>query len=93
MQGTYEESHTSLTYHTYTQVRWQETLHILHSQLTTLASDSLLTAACLVYAGPFTPSYRQPLLAKWRHICQENKLPMDTNFSIQESLMESEEVL
>ena len=89
---THTRMHAHTHTHTLTQIRWQETLHTLCSQLTTLTGDSLLTAACLVYWGPFTPSYRQPLLAKWKHFCQENKLSVDASFSMQESLMESEEV-
>lgn len=74
------------------QVRWHETLESLGSQSKTLLGDSVLMAACLVYIGQFTPTYRQTLLSKWKHTCQENKLHTDTQFSLEENLVEPEQV-
>ncbi len=74
------------------QVRWHETLTSLQSQRSTVIGDALLSSACLVYTGLFTPSYRQSLLGKWMHFCQDGKLPADSKFVMESSMSESDQV-
>ena len=81
---------TSIPYPT--QIRWHKTLTSLQSRHTSLVGDTLLSTACLVYAGPFSPSLRQPLMGKWRHLCQEARLPPNQGFSMETSLVESDQV-
>lgn len=73
-------------------MRWKETLSDLESKTSTVIGDSLLLSSCLTYLGPFTPSLRHSLLAKWKHLCHENAVPCDTEFSLEGALSDSERV-
>ena len=73
-------------------MRWQETLSDLESKTSTVIGDSLLLSSCLTYLGPFTPSLRHSLLAKWKHLCHENAVPCDKEFSLEGALSDSERV-
>lgn len=75
----------------YIQIRWQELLTTLQSQSSTIIGDSIVSAACLVYLGPFPSPLRQSLLTKWKQLCEESKILHDNEYNM-ESLTEPEQV-
>ena len=74
------------------QTRWTETLTDLERKTTSLLGDALLSACCLSYFGPFTPSLRHSLLAKWKHLCHDAKITCDPSFSMEEAMGDSKKV-
>ncbi|XP_062910989.1 dynein heavy chain domain-containing protein 1 [Mobula hypostoma] len=53
---------------------WKEVLQQCRDCRTTVSGDSLLTAAAVVYLGPFTEKTRQELLEKWKVACYSGRM-------------------
>uniref|UniRef100_UPI00398EE57F dynein axonemal heavy chain 6-like isoform X2 n=1 Tax=Pristiophorus japonicus TaxID=55135 RepID=UPI00398EE57F len=62
--------------------RWKEALNELDRHLQGIVGDTLLTAACITYYGPFTADYRQGLIEKWLTFCTKNQIPASPDYAL-----------
>ena len=66
--------------------RWLSEVVTLERQLSSLISSSFLSACGVVYFGVFPLEGRQYLMSRWMRLCEENRLQVDTEFSLFEHL-------
>ncbi|XP_051881424.1 dynein axonemal heavy chain 6-like [Pristis pectinata] len=64
------------------ETRWKECLDGLDHYLQAIVGDTLLSAACITYYGPFTANYRQSLLEQWKGFCTEIQIPISPNYAL-----------
>ncbi|KAA6382715.1 MAG: putative dynein heavy chain, partial [Streblomastix strix] len=64
-------------------VRWNASLALGKSQKKFVLGDSILSAACLSYIGPYTAQYRQDLINDWLESCDELDIPVSQNFNLE----------
>jgi hypothetical protein len=70
-------------------VRWGETVEQLKKDKVNQEGDMVLAAGFVAYIGPFTAVYREQLVASWIKRCQEYKIPVDTAFAMERSMVEA----
>ena len=64
------------------QARWTAAAAQLRADARHVIGDALLSAAVMAYLGPFTPLFRQRLLAGFCAACDTASLPRSTPFSL-----------
>ena len=64
-------------------VRWTAARAQLEALQVTLVGTSLLSAACVAYAGPFTAAFRRTLVQGWVQACAELQVPCSEAFSLE----------
>eukprot|EP00741_Cyanophora_paradoxa_P022582 tig00000248_g21807.t1 len=63
--------------------RWERAAAELRAGEPRLVGDVLLAAACVSYAGPFPPAYRERALPAWLEACRASALAHTSPFALQ----------
>ncbi|XP_067889058.1 dynein heavy chain domain-containing protein 1 [Heterodontus francisci] len=66
------------------QFEWDEALKQSKDRKITISGDGLLTAAAIIYLGPFEEKMRQELLKKWKTACYTGEIHMEPEDARQE---------
>ncbi|XP_059839458.1 dynein axonemal heavy chain 6-like [Hypanus sabinus] len=74
------------------ETRWKECLDDLDRQVLAVVGDTLLSAACITYYGPFTAHYRQNLLNEWKSFCAVIEIPVSPEYALIPATTEKNEV-
>ena len=64
-------------------IRWKEEVEKLDASKGNLVGSMILAAGIVAYAGPFTAEFRKSLAAGWIEQCQEKKIPVDAEFTLE----------
>ncbi|XP_051882448.1 dynein heavy chain domain-containing protein 1 [Pristis pectinata] len=67
---------------------WNKALQQSRDRRVTVLGDGLLTAAAVIYLGPFVEETRQELLEKWKVACYSGRMQLELRDARQELLQE-----
>ena len=68
--------------------RWTLSAERLGVDMTNLMGNIILAAGCIAYLGPFTADFRVAITEQWVEFCNNEHIPVDPGFSLQNILAE-----
>ena len=68
------------------QIRWKEKVEELKEDVRKLIGDVFLSAASVVYYGPFTGSFRSEIVEKWIGKIKELEIPYSEDYTLTKTL-------
>ncbi|EGD83038.1 dynein heavy chain 2 [Salpingoeca rosetta] len=66
--------------------RWTALAQELSEKYVRVTGDILLSSGVVAYLGPFTVTYRNDCVQKWRELCIEKNIPCSDTFSLRATL-------